>query len=129
VTQRKLPFAPCLGHARLVKLLVDSQIDRPRLRFLEQDRGGLQRFAKAIEDIQFVARSARYGPAQSFSRNSLSQIITAPSASRKRRKLSLNTLRLADATGLRPMQFRMAAGEHRCCPTSLCAQRATLTRC
>src|SRR5438045_2259143 len=53
-TQRKLPFAPVLGHERLVRLLVDSQIDRPRLRFLEQDRGGLQRFAKAIEDIQFV---------------------------------------------------------------------------
>ena len=52
-TQRKLPFAPVLGHGRLIRLLVDSQIDRPRLRFLEQDRGGLQRFAKAIEDIQF----------------------------------------------------------------------------
>src|SRR5713101_3193389 len=52
-TQRKLPFAPVLGHERLIRLLVDSQIDRPRLRFLEQDRGGLQRFAKAIEDIKF----------------------------------------------------------------------------
>ena len=63
VTQRKLPFAPCLGHARLIRLLVDSQIDRPRLRFLEQDRGGLQRFAKAIEDIQFVGaiRAVRPG--------------------------------------------------------------------
>jgi len=56
VTQRKLPFAPCLGHERLVRLLIDSQIDRPRLRFLEQDRGDLQRFAKAIEDIQFAGR-------------------------------------------------------------------------
>ena len=33
VTQRKLPFAPVLGHERLIRLLVDSQIDRPRLRF------------------------------------------------------------------------------------------------
>src|SRR5215211_5549458 len=56
VTQRKLPFAPCLGHERLVRLLVDSHLDRPRLRFLEQDRGGLQLFAKAIEDIQFVGK-------------------------------------------------------------------------
>src|SRR5258708_30615293 len=62
-TQRKLPFAPVLGHERLVRLLVDSQIDRPRLRFLEQDRGGLQRFAKAIEDIQFagIIRTVRPG--------------------------------------------------------------------
>src|SRR4026209_75170 len=56
VTQRQLLFAPCLGHERLVRLLVDSQIDRPRLRFLEQDRGGLKLFAKAIEDIQFVGK-------------------------------------------------------------------------
>src|SRR4029079_1952906 len=56
VTQRKLPFAPCLGHERLIRLLVDSQIDRPRLRFLEQDRGGLKLFAKAIEDLQFVGK-------------------------------------------------------------------------
>src|SRR5919205_4452068 len=54
VTQRKLPFAPCLGHERLVRLLVDSQLDRPRIRFLEQDRGGLERFARAIEDMTFV---------------------------------------------------------------------------
>src|SRR6266536_1567555 len=54
VTQRKLRFTPCLGHERLVRLLIDSQIDRPRLRFLEQDRGGLQLFAKAIEDMQFL---------------------------------------------------------------------------
>jgi hypothetical protein len=45
-----------LVHERLVRLLVDSQIDRPRLRFLEQDRGGLQLFAQAIEDIQFVGK-------------------------------------------------------------------------
>ena len=63
VTQRKLPFAPCLGHERLVRLLIDSQIDRPRLRFLEQDRGGLKLFAKAIEDMHFVGaiRAVRPG--------------------------------------------------------------------
>src|SRR2546430_9541202 len=62
-TQRKLPFAPVLGHERLVRLLIDSQIDRPRLRFLEQDRGGLQCFAKAIEDIQFAGLISTVRPA------------------------------------------------------------------
>src|SRR2546429_9288844 len=62
VTQRKLPFAPVLGHERLIRLLVDSQIDRPRLRFLDQDRGGLQRFAKAIEDIQFAGSIPAVNP-------------------------------------------------------------------
>src|SRR5919205_4265939 len=54
VTQRNLPFAPCLGHERLVRSLVDSQLDRPRIRSLEQDRGGLEHFARAMEDMTFV---------------------------------------------------------------------------
>src|ERR1700745_1684769 len=63
VTQRKLPFAPCLGHERLVRLLIESSIDRPRIRFLEQDRGDLKLFAKAIEDMHFVGavRTVRPG--------------------------------------------------------------------
>jgi nicotinate phosphoribosyltransferase len=63
VTQRKLKFAPCLGHERLARYLIDSHIDRPRLRFLEQDRGGLKLFAQAVEDMQFagVVRAARPG--------------------------------------------------------------------
>src|SRR4028118_1040644 len=63
VTQRKLAFAPCLGHERLVRLLVESGIDRPRLRFLEQDRGGLERFAKALEDMSFVGAVRAVRPA------------------------------------------------------------------
>src|SRR5688572_28783532 len=63
VTQRKLKFAPCLGHQRLFRMLLDSEIDRPRLRFLEQDRGDLSRFAEAIEDMRFVGavRAVRPG--------------------------------------------------------------------
>jgi len=63
VTQRKLPFAPCLGHERLLRLLIDSHLDRPRLRFLEQDRGGLELFASAVEDMSFVGmvRAVRPG--------------------------------------------------------------------
>src|SRR6201986_5430501 len=54
VSQRKLPYAPCLGHERLMRSLLDLRIDRPRLRTLEQDRGGLRLFAKAVEDISFA---------------------------------------------------------------------------
>jgi len=63
VSQRKLPYAPCLGHERLLRSLLDLRIDRPRLRTLEQDRGGLHRFAKAVEDINFVGtvRAVRPG--------------------------------------------------------------------
>jgi len=63
VTQRKLRYAPCLGHERLMRSLLDLRIDRPRLRTLEQDRGGLRLFARAVEDISFAGtvRAVRPG--------------------------------------------------------------------
>src|ERR1043166_4746572 len=71
VTQRKLPFAPCLGHERLVRLLVDSQIDRPRLRFLEQDRGGLHSSLKQLKTFNSWAGSEPYDQVRSFSQTNL----------------------------------------------------------
>ncbi|HEV3470508.1 MAG TPA: hypothetical protein VG148_14390 [Pyrinomonadaceae bacterium] len=63
VTQRKLAYAPCLGHERLLRSLLDLRVDRPRLRTLEQDRGGLMLFARAVEDINFAGtvRAVRPG--------------------------------------------------------------------
>src|ERR687886_138399 len=63
VAQRKLPYAPCLGHERLIRSFLDLRIDRPRLRTLEQDRGGMRLFAKAVEDITFAGtvRAVRPG--------------------------------------------------------------------
>src|SRR5919199_3565296 len=72
VSQRKLPYAPCLGHERLMRSFLDLRIDRPRLRTLEQDRGGMRLFAKAVEDITFAGtvRAVRPGtitfPGQPF---------------------------------------------------------------
>ncbi len=111
-TQRKLPFAPVLGHERLIRLLVDSQIDRPRLRFLEQDRGGLQRFAKAIEDIQFVGsiRAVRPGtivfPQQPFAD------ITGKFGLTQAQEIKFeHAFDLPMTTASRAMEFRMAAGD------------------
>src|SRR5947209_5239180 len=111
-TQRKLPFAPVLGHERLIRLLVDSQIDRPRLRFLEQDRGGLQRFAKAIEDIQFAGsiRAVRPGtimfPQQPFAD------ITGKFGLTQAQEIKFeHAFDLPMTTASRAMQFWMAAGE------------------
>ena len=111
VTQRKLPFAPCLGHERLVRLLIDSQIDRPRLRFLEQDRGGLQLFAKAIEDIQFAGtvRAVRPGtimfPMQPFAD------ITGKFGLTQAQEIKFeHAFDLPMTTASTAMQFRMAAG-------------------
>jgi nicotinate phosphoribosyltransferase len=46
---RKLPFAPCVGHKRLVEYLTHIAIDAPRIRFLKDDRAGLDLIAKHLE--------------------------------------------------------------------------------
>jgi len=114
VTQRKLPFAPCLGHERLVRLLIDSQIDRPRLRFLEQDRGGLQLFAKAIEDMQFrgVIRAVRPGTIV-FANQPFADITGAFGLTQAQEIKFEHAFDLPMTTASTAMQFRIAAGEGR----------------
>src|SRR5256885_1937535 len=110
-TQRKLPFAPVLGHERLVRLLVDSQIDRPRLRFLEQDRGGLQRFAKAIEDIQFVGRIRTVRPGTiMFPQQPIADITGKFGLTQAQEIKFEHAFDLPMTTASVAMQFRMAAG-------------------
>ena len=114
VTQRKLPFAPCLGHERLVRLLIDSQIDRPRLRFLEQDRGGLKLFSKAIEDMQFVGavRAVRPGTIV-FALQPFADISGAFGLTQAQEIKFEHAFDLPTTTASTAMQFRMAAGDHR----------------
>src|SRR2546423_8113108 len=111
VTQRKLPFAPCLGHERLVRLLIDSQIDRPRLRFLEQDRGGLQRFAKAIEDIQFAGSIRAVHPGTIMFPNQPFADISGKFGLTQAQEIKFeHAFDLPMTTASTAMQFRMAAG-------------------
>src|SRR5437762_11963419 len=114
VTQRKLPFAPVLGHERLIRLLVDSQTDRPRLRFLEQDRGGLQRFAKAIEDIQFVGKIRAVRPGTIiFAQEPFADITGAFGLTQAQEIKFEHAFDLPMTTASTAMQFRMVAGDQR----------------
>ncbi|HXD32608.1 MAG TPA: hypothetical protein VN643_15910 [Pyrinomonadaceae bacterium] len=112
ITQRKLPFAPVLGHERLVRLLVDSQIDRPRLRFLEQDRGGLKLFASAIEDLHFVGaiRAVRPGTIV-FAHEPFADITGAFGLTQAQEIKFEHAFDLPMTTASTAMQFRMAAGD------------------
>src|ERR671912_827311 len=114
VTQRKIPFAPCLGHARLIRLLMDSQIDRPRLRFLEQDRGGLKLFAKAIEDIHFVGaiRAVRPGTIV-FANQPFADITGAFGLTQAQEIKFEHAFDLPMTTASIAIEMRMAAGEQR----------------
>src|SRR4026209_1107865 len=114
VTQRKLAFAPCLGHERLIRLLIDSQIDRPRLRFLEQDRGGLQLFSKAIEDMQFVGTIRAVRPATIvFAQQPFADITGAFGLTQAQEIKFQHAFDLPMTTASLALQFRMAAGEQR----------------
>jgi nicotinate phosphoribosyltransferase len=114
VTQRKLDFAPCLGHERLVRLLIDSQIDRPRLRFLEQDRGGLQLFSKAIEDMQFVGKIRAVRPATIvFAQQPFADISGNFGLTQAQEIKFQHAFDLPMTTASLALQFRMAAGDHR----------------
>ncbi|MCA1591653.1 MAG: hypothetical protein LC754_03185 [Acidobacteria bacterium] len=112
VTQRKLPFAPCLGHERLVSSLLDSRMDRPRLRFLEQDRGGLALFAKAVEDMSFagIVRAVRPGTVM-FAGQPFADI-TGPFGLTQAQEIKFeHAFDLPMTTAAIAMQLRMAAGD------------------
>jgi nicotinate phosphoribosyltransferase len=112
VTQRKLAYAPCLGHERLIRLLVDSQIDRPRLRFLEQDRGGLELFAKKIEDIQFVGKIRTVRPGTIiFAQEPFADISGAFGMTQAQEIKFEHAFDLPMTTASLALQFRMAAGD------------------
>ncbi|MGH9902915.1 MAG: hypothetical protein ACRD68_13995, partial [Pyrinomonadaceae bacterium] len=114
VTQRKLPFAPCLGHERLVRLLIDSHIDRPRLRFLEQDRGGLQRFARAVEDMNFAGAVRAVRPATiMFAGEPFADITGAFGLTQAQEIKFEHAFDLPMTTASIAMQVRIAAGDHR----------------
>ena len=114
VTQRKLAFAPCLGHERLIRLLIDSQLDRPRLRFLEQDRGGLQLFSKAIEDMQFAGKIRAVRPATIvFAQQPFADITGAFGLTQAQEIKFQHAFDLPMTTASIALQFRIAAGEHR----------------
>ncbi|MBA3711918.1 MAG: hypothetical protein H0W76_05630 [Pyrinomonadaceae bacterium] len=112
VSQRKLAFAPCLGHERLTRLLVDSQIDRPHMRFLEQDRGGLGRFAKAVEDMNFVGAVRAVRPATIMFAGEPFADITGPFGLTQAQEIKFeHAFDLPMTTASIAMQLRMAAGD------------------
>jgi nicotinate phosphoribosyltransferase len=111
VTQRKLPFAPCLGHERLVRSLMDSRIDRPRIRFLEQDRGDFKRFAEAIEDMHFVGAIRVVPPGTIvFAQQPFADISGGFGLTQAQEIKFEHAFDLPMTTASLAMQFRMAAG-------------------
>lgn len=110
-TQRKLEYAPCLGHERLIRSFLDLRIDRPRLRTLEQDRGGMRLFAKAVEDITFAGtvRAVRPGTI-TFAGQPFADITGAFGLAQAQEIKFEHAFDLPMTTASIAMQIRMAAG-------------------
>jgi len=62
-TQRKIPFAPCVGHERLLDSLITPHLDIKRLKFLRQDKANLSRLADLLDSAQspFLVRAVAPG--------------------------------------------------------------------
>lgn len=112
VTQRKLAYAPCLGHERLLRSFLDQRIDRPRLRTLEQDRGGMLLFAKAVEDITFAGtvRAVRPGTIM-FAGQPFADITGAFGLAQAQEIKFEHAFDLPITTASIAMQLRLAAGD------------------
>jgi nicotinate phosphoribosyltransferase len=112
VTQRKLAYAPCLGHERLLRSFLDQRIDRPRLRTLEQDRGGMRLFAKAVEDITFAGtvRAVRPGTIM-FAGQPFADITGAFGLTQAQEIKFEHAFDLPITTASIAMQLRLAAGD------------------
>jgi nicotinate phosphoribosyltransferase len=111
VTQRKLPFAPCLGHERLVRSLADSRLDGPRLRFLEQDRGDLKLFARAVEGAAFAGRVRAARPGAIVFAGQPFADISGPFGLTQAQEIKFeHAFDLPMTTAALAMRFRAAAG-------------------
>ncbi len=65
ITQRKLPFAPCVGHKKLTENdnLRIPALSTPLLRFLRQDKAGLDKIAEKLSSPRspFIVRAVEPG--------------------------------------------------------------------
>lgn len=114
VTQRKLPFAPCLGHELLARSFVEPHLDRPRVRFLEQDRGGLGLFAKAIEEVNFVGAVRAVRPGTIMFAGEPFADITGPFGLTQAQEIKFeHAFDLPMTTASIALQIRIAAGDGR----------------
>jgi nicotinate phosphoribosyltransferase len=111
-TQRKLPVAPCLGHERLARLLIDNHLDRPRLRFLEEDRAGFKLLARALEDMHFIGSIRAVRPATIMFANQPFADITGPFGLTQAQEIKFeHAFDLPMTTASLALQIRLAAGD------------------
>jgi nicotinate phosphoribosyltransferase len=113
VTQRKLPYAPCVGHERLLRSLPAEAPDEARLRFLERDRGGLRLFAEKLGGTRTFAGAVRaVRPGTIVFAGEPFADVTGPFALTQAQEIKFeHAFDLAMTTAALAMRFRAAAGD------------------
>jgi nicotinate phosphoribosyltransferase len=112
VTQRKLAFAPCLGHERLLRSLLATGVDRPRVRFLEADRSNLTRFARELEEQSFVGSVRAVRPGTIMFAGQPFADITGPFGLTQAQEIKFeHAFDLPMTTASIAMRMRLAAGD------------------
>ena len=112
VTQRKRPYAPCIGHEQLARLLLVGPPDGARLKFLEEDRGDLAPFARALEDRTFSCKVRAVRPGTIVFANQPFADVTGPFGLTQAQEIKFeHAFDLPMTTASLAMQFRAAAGE------------------
>jgi nicotinate phosphoribosyltransferase len=112
VTQRKLPYAPCVGHGRLLRALSAGAPDRARLRFLEQDRGDLRLFARKLGDAPFAGAVRAVRPGRIVFAGEPFADVTGPFALAQAQEIKFeHAFDLPMTTAALAMRFRASAGD------------------
>ena len=112
VTQRKLPYAPCVGHERLLGTLSAPLPDAARLGFIEQDRGGLRLFARKLGGTPFAGLVRAVRPATIVFAGEPFADVTGPFALAQAQEIRFeHAFDLPMTTAALAMRFRAAAGD------------------
>jgi len=114
VSFRKLPFAPCVGHERLVENLTHISIDSPRIRFLKNDRAGLDLIAKHLENKKISATVRTVRPGTIMFPNEPIADISGPFATTQLTEVKFeHAFDIPMTVASRALRMRMAAGDRR----------------
>lgn len=109
---RKLPFAPCVGHERLVENLTHISIDPPRIRFLKNDRAGLGCIAEHLENRKLFATVRAVRPGTVIFPNEPFADISGPFVTTQLTEVKFeHAFDIPMTVASRALQMRMAAGE------------------
>ena len=112
VTQRKLAYGPCVGHERLIRALSAPPPDAARLRFLEQDRGGLRLFAERLGAGAFNGAVRAVRPGTIVFAGEPFADVTGPFSVTQAQEIKFeHAFDLPMTTAALAMRFRAAAGD------------------